>query len=72
MADIIKIFGENVRKIRLSKGMTLEKLAELTKIRKGYLEKIENGLAKKVTYTQICLISIALKATKCEIFEGLD
>lgn len=35
--------GENIRKIRKSKGLTLESLAKKTGISKGYFSKLENS-----------------------------
>ena len=38
---IIKIFGENVQKIRQSKNISIKKMSEKTGIRENYLKKIE-------------------------------
>ena len=38
---LIKIFGENVQKIRQSKNISIKKMSEKTGIRENYLKKIE-------------------------------
>ena len=43
MADIKKIFGKNVRKLRENQGMTQEKLAELCDLHRTYIGGIERG-----------------------------
>lgn len=41
---LIKAFGKHVRKIRLAKGISMEKLAELAEIEYSQISKIERGL----------------------------
>lgn len=41
-----KIFGNNVKKLRLERKLTLAQLSRLSKISKSYLTKIENGETK--------------------------
>ena len=41
-----KIFGNNVKRLRLERKLTLAQLSRLTKISKSYLTKIENGETK--------------------------
>lgn len=39
--DIIKVFGENVRKYRIDKGLSQEKLGELSNLHRTYISDIE-------------------------------
>lgn len=39
--DIIKVFGENVRKYRKTKGLSQEKLGELSDLHRTYISDIE-------------------------------
>lgn len=41
--NINELFGKNVRKVRLSKGLSQEKLANLANIDRTYLPDIESG-----------------------------
>lgn len=41
-----KIFGNNVKRLRLERKLTLAQLSRLSKISKSYLTKIENGETK--------------------------
>lgn len=41
--NINQIFGKNVRKYRISKGISQEKLAHLSEIDRTYLPSIEKG-----------------------------
>lgn len=43
MATVTQKFGQRVRKLRKQRGLTQEKLAELTRIDYSYLNLIENG-----------------------------
>lgn len=41
--DMRRVVGENVRKARLAKGLTQEKLAELSGLTQQYISELENG-----------------------------
>lgn len=41
--DVLKAFGERVRRIRTQKGMSQEELARLAKIDRTYIGGIERG-----------------------------
>jgi len=43
MEDICKKFGRNIRKYRLLKGYSQEKLAELTGLHRTYISDLERG-----------------------------
>lgn len=41
LVDIIKVFGTNVRKYRIAKGISQEKFAELCGLHRTYISDIE-------------------------------
>ena len=57
---ILKILGNNVQKIRLSKNISIKEMSEKTSIREKYLKKIEKGEAMGITTSKIFLIAEAL------------
>jgi len=50
----------NIKKLRIKKGLSQEKLARLADISTGTLVKIEAGVAKEPTITTIIKIADAL------------
>lgn len=59
---ILTIFGDNVRKERLSKGLSQEELAELCGLHRTYIGMIERA-EKNITLTNIAKISGALNVS---------
>lgn len=57
--------------IRLSRGMTLEKLSELTEIPVGTLSKISSG-SSKPSYHNMCLIANALNCSLDDFTDVVD
>lgn len=66
-----KIFGENVRKYRLQKNLTIKELSEKTDITEKYLNRIENGIAKRLNVSHIFDIAHALGVFPHELCEGI-
>lgn len=66
--DIRKKFGKNIKKIRIKKKITQEKLAEMAEIDRSYLSEIERGL-KNISLTKIEAISKALNLEIYELFK---
>jgi transcriptional regulator with XRE-family HTH domain len=56
---IIKKLGENIKKIRLKKGMTQGDVCRVLKMDRGYMSAIENG-KKNITLLQLEKIAKAL------------
>jgi len=54
------MLAENIRKLRLRKGLSQEKLARLADISNNTLIKIEQGIAKEPTITTVTKIASAL------------
>ncbi len=69
--EISQIVGARVRKIRLSKGFTMEHLAFEVGIEYTQLSRIERGKINTSIF-QLFLISRALEVNLAEIIEGLD
>lgn len=54
------MLAENIRRFRIKKGLSQEKLARLADISNNTLIKIEQGIAKKPTITTVSRIASAL------------
>ena len=68
---ILKIFGQNVKKYREEKGVTLQELSERTGIRKQYIIKIMNGESPGITTKHLFLLAEALGISSCELVTGI-
>lgn len=54
------MLGENIKKIRTSKKMTLRELGQLCNMSHGYISDIENGRATNPGYDKLEIIAKAL------------
>ncbi|MDD5506086.1 MAG: helix-turn-helix transcriptional regulator [Candidatus Omnitrophica bacterium] len=61
------MLGQNIRKLRLKKGLSQEKLARLADIANATLVKIELGVAKEPTITTVTKIALALNISIDEL-----
>jgi transcriptional regulator with XRE-family HTH domain len=52
-------FGQAVRKLRLAKGISQEKLAELAEIHRTYIGDVERG-TRNISLLNMCKIAAAL------------
>ncbi len=66
-----KIFGQNIRKIREGKGLTIQELALQTGIKEKYLKKMENGKAKRISMSHIYDIANCLNILPGDLCEGI-
>ena len=66
--DIIKIFGNRIRNLRIAKGLSQERLAELADLHRTYIGAIERG-EKNITLKNIEKISKALDVEINKLFE---
>lgn len=62
------MYNNKIKKIRVSKNMTLKELAEEVGISVGYLSHLENGSRNNPSKEVMERISIALKSSIPEIF----
>ncbi|MFA5287480.1 MAG: helix-turn-helix transcriptional regulator [Candidatus Omnitrophota bacterium] len=61
------MLAQNIRKLRLKKGLTQEKLSRLADIANATLVKIESGAAKEPTITTVTKIASALNISIDEL-----
>lgn len=63
-------FGENLKKIREKRNISIKELSEKTGIRKEYLKNIEKGIAYGVKFEKhIVKIAKAMNTTLYELFD---
>ena len=70
MSDIAKILGQRIRNYRTAKGLSQEKLAELSGCHPTYVGQIERG-EKNATIESIEKIAVALNISLSTLFEKL-
>jgi len=61
------MLAQNIRKLRLKKGLSQEKLSRLADIANATLVKIECGVAKEPTITTVVKIAAALNVSIDEL-----
>ncbi len=70
MSEIAKILGQRIRNYRTAKGLSQEKLAELSGCHPTYIGQIERG-EKNATVESIEKIAVALGIPLSKLFENL-
>ena len=71
MSDIIKLLGQRIRNYRTEKGLSQEKLAELSGCHPTYIGQIERG-EKNATVESVGKIASALGVSLSRLFEKLE
>ena len=71
MSDIAKVVGQRIRNFRTAKGLSQEKLAELSGCHPTYIGQLERG-EKNATIESIEKISVALGVPLSTMFEKLE
>ena len=61
------MLAQNIRRFRLKKGLSQERLARLADIANATLVKIETGTAKEPTITTVAKIAFALNISIDEL-----
>lgn len=61
------MLAKNIRKLRIKKGLSQEKLARLADISNNTLIKVEMGMAKEPTITTVTKIADALEVSIDEL-----
>lgn len=68
--DIKYLFGLNLQRLRKSKGISQEKLAELCNLHRTYIGSVERG-ERNIGIVNIALIAQALKVPISKLFEDV-
>ena len=64
-------FGQNIKKFREERSMTLQELSKITGVRIQYLKKIEAGKAYGMSCDYIFIFAEAFKIKPHEVVRGL-
>ncbi len=68
--DKLKAFGEKIRKIRIERGFSQERLAFLSGMHRTYVGAIERG-ERNVSFRNIEKLAKTLKVNLEDLFHGL-
>lgn len=71
MNELSKIIGFNIKVLRNKKGISQERLAELSKVHRTYIGKIERG-EKNISIQSIYAITTALDISLNEFFSLVE
>ena len=64
--DVLKHFGQRVRELRLQRGLSQEKLAEISGLHRTYISSLELG-KRNVSLVNIHALAKALQVTADEL-----
>jgi transcriptional regulator with XRE-family HTH domain len=66
--DLLKTFGQRIRILRTARGLSQEKLAELTGFHRTYIGMVERG-ERNLSLTNIGLFANCFEMTLAELME---
>jgi transcriptional regulator with XRE-family HTH domain len=69
--DARRAFGQAVRKLRLAKGFSQEKLAELADIHRTYIGDVERG-TRNIALLNMTRIASALETTLSHLIQEME
>ena len=67
--EVVKVVGENIRRLRKERGLSQEELSEDSNITPGYLSDIENN-KKSVSLETLVSIANALQVSPSELLRS--
>ena len=67
----LALLGENIRRHRLQRGYSQEKLAELSGLHRTYIGGIERG-ERNVSVVNLVRLAKALALTASEVLQGVE
>lgn len=68
--DVIKLIAQNIKKIRISKGLSVQEVAYRCDIERSNLSRLEAGKTN-MTIKTICLICSALNVEITEVINDM-
>lgn len=69
-SPILELFGQNVRKLRVERGLSQEQLADKAGLHRTYIGMIERA-EKNITLLNMEKLSIALSSTISELLKSI-
>ncbi|QOL69343.1 helix-turn-helix domain-containing protein [Limosilactobacillus mucosae] len=69
--EILTTFGNNLKKIRLKRGLSQERLAELVNVDRTYIGMVERG-KKSISLIYITRLLKVLQVSADDLFKGLN
>jgi transcriptional regulator with XRE-family HTH domain len=70
--DVVRRFGERLREVRRSRGMTQARLAELAEVTVGYISRVESGTGGAVGLDLLARLAAALATTVADLVPTED
>ncbi|CUS03860.2 Subunit S of type I restriction-modification system [Candidatus Promineifilum breve] len=69
--ELLRRLGANIRHLRLTKGLSQERLAELTGLHRTYIGGVERG-ERNISLLNLARLAHALEASLSELTCGVD
>ena len=70
--DVVRRFGERLREVRRSRGMTQARLAELAEVTVGYVSRLEAGNGGAVGLDLLARLAAALGSTVADLVPAAE
>jgi transcriptional regulator with XRE-family HTH domain len=68
---LLRKLGENVKRFRLAKGLSQEKLAELTGLHRTYVGGVERG-ERNISLLNLARLAKTLSISLSDLMDGID